>query len=247
MTDQLPELEPFDDTPPAPTSLTPEAAAPEAAPQPSTGGMPAPGVGGGVLPAPAYNPGTDKEYSRFLLAGMLMLIGCLMPWGMSGDTPVPGYYSIAGGISLLVAVGMVWTWWGAIATGRFGGGNLKWVFLSVIPLLIQVLVLMSVFKYPEISQYVTDNNLKEGFGFFGDLLKLNPEKIDANTHARQLLALIGPGRFVVLFGAVLAELFFLMAVFGGAKHAKKQKAARAEAKGGGKTAAKAGAKGGRRR
>ena len=62
------------------------------------------------LPAPAYNPRADKYYFRFLFAGLLMLIGCLMPFGPEWD--MSGYKTVSGAVFLIIALGVCWTAWG---------------------------------------------------------------------------------------------------------------------------------------
>ncbi len=152
--EELPELVPLDEDQASP-SLDPASAgadpATAASVSPST---PLPGAPGAtavspvgaprgavpVLPAPAFNPGVDKEYYRFLFAGVIMLLGCMMPFGPEWE--MAGYKTLGGAFCTLVSLGMVWTWWGAIGSARFGGQNLKWVGLALVVFILQLMNLL---------------------------------------------------------------------------------------------------------
>ncbi len=249
MTEELQELEPLEELPGQDAQ---EDNMPPPGMPPGPGGMPAmmaaapPTFG---LPAPAYNPNIDKEYPRFLWAGVIILIGAIMPWGPGPDLAA-GYYTLGGFFTLLVGLGIVRSWWGAISVGRFKGTNLGWVALSTLPLIFQVLAMISAFETPEMISWVESqrahwNTLQvEGptdWGkFFGLLFDMAPA---SQSVAREFLWQYGIGRMIVLIGCLLAELFLLMGLFGGAKTAKAQKA-ELQAKSAAKNAGKGG---GRRR
>ncbi|MBK8977435.1 MAG: hypothetical protein IPM29_16105 [Planctomycetes bacterium] len=237
MTEELPELELI--TAASVASAAEEPAEPSGAP---AGAPTAPGAAhamsaGMGLPCPAYNAHADKEYYRFLLAGLVMLIGSLMPWGVTGSELVPGYWTIGGAFALLISIGMVWTWWGAISTGRFTGRNLKWVFLSLLPFLLQLHTLIGSFLDPAMQQFLALKGYESGWKPLA-MAFIKIQDVEKQAMVRDIVTMIGPGRLVFVFGALLAELFFVMAVFGGAKHAKAQKVARQAAKPAGRSGAR---------
>lgn len=210
MTDSLPELEPMDDARAATTT--------QAGPTPPSPPSYPPG-----LAAPAYNLGADKEYFRFLFAGVVITVGAFMPYGPDWD--MAGYKTLSGALALLVGVGMIWSWWGAISLNRFRGANLKWVAFALAPLVLTLFGLMSAFDSPAVKDFVTQGKSMPGswgefFSAFFDL-KSPESQLKADNFVRAL----GAGKFVVLLGALYAEFAFLLAVFGGAKTASKQAAA----------------------
>ncbi len=148
MTDELQELEPIEDKPESQA-----ASGPSPAPRP----MASPG-----LPAPAYNPTADKEYDRFLLAGVVMFIGCMMPYGAEVD--LVGYKTLSGAFYTVIAVGMIWSWWGAIGSARFSGKNLKWVFLAVIPLVLLGMHMAKAFDNPYFQTWADGKSVPDGWG-----------------------------------------------------------------------------------
>lgn len=259
MTDEnlgdLPELEPIDDktpptsdsaTPPTPGSepSTPPPADPTAAMPPEAAGAPRQPVAG--LPAPAFNPGVDKEYYRFLFAGLVMLIGCLMPFGPEWE--MAGYKTLGGAFAMLVAIGMVWTWWCAIATARFSGKNLKWVGFTLLVFVFQLMNVLRAWDAPAVVDWVQNARIPMPLGwgeFFEAFFDFN--NVEAQLKADNFVRAYGSGKIVVLVGALMAELFMVLAIFGGAKAAKLQKAAKREASAA-RQAAKGDAKGkGKRR
>lgn len=213
MTEELQELEPV------------QAMPDEAQEQTTTpsGGKRAP-----ILGAPAFNPNADKEYYRFLFAGVLMLLGCLMPWGP--EWSMAGYKTLSGAFFTLIAIGMIWSWWGAIATNRFSGSNLKWVGLSVVPLIVTIFNLIGAFEAPAVvDMREAGAAMPEGWGeFFSSLsgsIPIMGGEEEAGEKVSNFLRAFGGGQIVLFFGALYAELAFLLAVMGGAKHAKAQKSA----------------------
>lgn len=239
MTEELQELEPLDDQPTAPR--TPAAAVAEG----PDGGAVAVVAGVPILGAPAYNPAAGKEYFRFLFAGVLMFIGCMMPWGATPYESV-GYETFGGAITLFIASGLIWSWWGSIAVNRFKGAALLWVVASLIPLLAQVNEVLNRPGEITVNRVITQQEFDDGdfsllapgpvdgtvfvraekgdYGigdFFGDYTSFTDT--GAQTQAIDFLYQFGPGRLIVLLAALWAEFAMAMAIFGGAKHNKAQK------------------------
>ncbi|MGE0144637.1 MAG: hypothetical protein AB7I19_16665 [Planctomycetota bacterium] len=211
MTDELPELEPLE-----PISASQDAAGMAMA---NTGPVAHPG-----LSAPAYNLGADKEYYRFLFAGVVITVGSLMPYGPEWD--MAGYKTLSGSLALIVGIGMIWTWWGAISTNRFRGSNLKWVAFALLPLIINLFGFMSAFQQPAVVAMREQGvDLPADWSeFFSAFFQFKDQAKQAP--ADNLVRALGAGKFVVFLGAVWAEIAFFLAVFGGAKTARAQKAAR---------------------
>jgi hypothetical protein len=210
MTEELQELESIEEPPPPP-------------PEEPTAEAPRPGAPS--LPAPAYNPAADKEYYRFLFAGLVMFIGCLMPFGP--DWSMAGYKTLSGAVFTLIAIGMIWSWWGAIATGRFTGKNLKWVGLCIIPLIVELMNLIGAFDAPAVRAAIDAGDpISKSWGEFFE--SFFARELEAQNFVRNF----GAGKIVVFIGALLAEASMLLAVFGGAKAAKAQKTQRAANKAG---------------
>lgn len=223
MTEELQELEPADEPATTADGIAPNGDVPVVA-RPS----------GGILGAPAFNPAADKEYYRFLFAGVVMLLGCLMPWGPEWE--MAGYKTLSGAFFTLIAVGMIWSWWGAIATARFSGSNLKWVGLSMIPLIVSLFNIIGAFESPAVVDMASRGKIMpEGWGeFFGSIQKTIPimgasDADEAALKMSNFLRAFGGGQIVLFFGALYAEFAMVLAIMGGAKAAKEQKAARAQA------------------
>jgi hypothetical protein len=202
--------------------LQPMAAAPADAGEPMRAAMPA-----GCI-APAFNPAADKEYYRFFFCGMIMLLGCLMPFGPEAGSA--GYKSLGGAVYTLIALGMLWSWWGAIATNRFSGQNLKWVLLAVVPLLRELLGLMNAFEAPAVADFIAADQGPIA-KTWGELFAAMPQALlasdaDASRTVSNFFHNYGAGRIVVFFGALLAEVVFVLAIFSGAKEVQAQKKAK---------------------
>lgn len=221
-TADMPELEPMEEA-----AAAPEAAATAPAQRPK--GLP------GLAP-PAFNPTADKEYYRFFFAGVVMFLGCMMPFGPEWD--MNGYKTLSGAFFTLISLGMIWSWWSAIHTARFSGSNLKWVGLALLPFLIQVLNLIGAFDEPAVRDWIADesrnmpSNWDELMSALGSIN--TPE---GSERFGNFVRAFGAGKIVLLFGSLLAEIFMIMAVMGGAKTAKAQKAAKMaerSSRGGGK-------------
>jgi hypothetical protein len=186
------------------------------------------------LPAPAFNPYCrDQTFYRFLFAGVLMLVGCLMPFGV--DYQQVGYKTMSGACYLVIAVAMVWTWWGAIHNNRSTSASLKWLLASAIPL---VAGIMGLIGYdPEASLAVAkshgflpqDAQVSTWKTLFGDLFAAGRPSAEAPLAAMKVenfWRLFGVGKVFVLLGALFAELGFFGGVLGGAKKNKQDQRAR---------------------
>ena len=226
----LQELEPLD---PA-AGVAPEAI--EAAVAAQMQNMSAQGPSAG-LPSPAYNPRcTDKSSYKFLMCGVLMLLGCTMPF--SADLALAGYKTVSGAFFTFIAIGMVWTWWSAIHHARATSAGLKWIGLCMFPLLAQAMNLINFDAAAASAEALAQGwakglpALEEGYGLgklFSDMGAGLGKGVDAPPAAARcemFFRSFGTGRFFVLLGALLTEVYFILGVVGGAKKNKEQKAAR---------------------
>jgi hypothetical protein len=190
------------------------------------------------LPSPAFNPRcTDKSSYKFLMCGVLMLLGCTMPF--SADLNLAGYKTISGAFFTFLAIGMVWTWWSAIHHNRATSASMKWIGLCMFPLLAQVMNLINfdaakastdaiangfVHGLPALTDGYTLSNLFSDMGTgLGKDIDTAPQ---AAARCEMFFRSFGTGRFFVLLGALLTEVYFILGVVGGAKKIKEQKAAR---------------------
>ena len=189
------------------------------------------------LPPPAFNQRcVDKMSYRFLMCGVLMVLGCLMPF--SADINYVGYKTMSGAVFLFIGLGMVWTWWAAIHNNRSTGASLKWLLLCFIPLLAQTMNLIG-YDAPAAIESARqwgslhgNAMLEPGYGWnslFGDMglaLSKKVESADAAMRVELFFRAFGTGRFFVFLGALLAEFFVIAGIAGGAKKNKEQKQAR---------------------
>ncbi len=222
----LQDLEPLDAA---------EAMAQEAQPSQADGPVvAAPSAG---LPPPAFNPRcTDKTSYRFLMCGVLMMLGGLMPF--SADVHYVGYKTMSGAFFFFIGLGMTWTWWAAIHNNRSTGASLKWLLLCMFPLIAN---LMSLIAYDPVEAIDAARNwgslpgtasLPEGYAWgslFSDMGLAVSKKLEAAEGAQRVELFFrgfGTGRIFVLIGALLAEVFFITGIAGGAKQNKMQKQAR---------------------
>ena len=161
------------------------------------------------LPAPAFNPDAPRACYRFLLAGVLVLVGCLMPFG---PQPVPGYYSTMGGIMLIVALGVVWSMWGAIQSGHL---RLLWILLMFIPLVWSVMHVVFAFHEPAVVAGMADARL--AIRSWGDFVSTLVDRGDPSGHQKcsEFLRILGPGKLLILLGSALAEVQLLLALVTG--------------------------------
>lgn len=178
----------------------------------------------GGMPAPAYNPSADKEYYRFLFAGLLIVLGCLMPFGPS---PVAGYMSIRGAVFLVIGLGIIWSSWASIHHRRMVKGMLRWVFLAAIPFAVGIVDLLVAFNEgTAVARWIAsqpEGQRMTGWGdFFGGLGQI----LYPGDQVGEFIRNFGPGRLMTFLGGTLAEVFMIMAIMGGAKKIKEQKAER---------------------
>jgi len=202
------------------------------------------------LPSPAFNPRcTDKSSYKFLMCGVLMLLGCTMPF--SADLNLAGYKTISGAFFTFIAIGMVWTWWSAIHHNRATSSSLKWIGLCMFPLLTQTMNLINfdaaaasvqalsmkwVEGLPALNNIVhldASGNQTGGYGLgtlFSDMITGLGKDVDtapaAAKRCEMFFRSFGTGRFFVFLGALLTEIYFILGIIGGAKKNKEQKAAR---------------------
>lgn len=222
----LQDLEPLDAGMPATENSAAMAGMAEVAQGPSTG-----------LPTPAFNPRcTDKTSYRFLMCGVLMVIGCLMPF--SADPEYAGYKTMSGAFFLFIGLGMVWTWWGAIHNNRSTGASLKWLLLCFVPLVAQTLNLMGYDASAAIEMARQSGSLpgsamlEQGYTWshlFSDMglaLAKQAESNDAANRVELFFRCFGTGRLYVFLAALLTEVVFIAGIAGGAKQNKIQKQAR---------------------
>lgn len=193
--------------------------------QPAPAAMARPAVG--VLPAPAYNPSADKEYYRFLFAGVIMFVGCLMPFGPQLE--MAGYKTLRGAMFMVIALGIIWSSWASISNRRMVKGLLRWIFLAILPFALGIVDILLAFREGTAVAAWIDaagpgNAITDWAGFFDQLGNV----LAPGDQCGEFVKHYGPGRLVVFVGALLSELFLIMAVFGGVKAGSKQKAQHAE-------------------
>jgi hypothetical protein len=189
------------------------------------------------LPSPAFNPRcTDKSSYKFLMCGVLMLLGCTMPF--SADLNLAGYKTISGAFFTFIAIGMVWTWWSAIHHNRATSSSLKWIGLCMFPLLTQTMNLINFDAFKASTDAISLKwvgflpQLSEGYGIsnlFADMgtgLGKDGAALQAAERCEMFFRSFGTGRFFVFLGALLTEIYFILGIVGGAKKNKEQKAAR---------------------
>jgi len=178
------------------------------------------------LPAPGYNPYCrDKSFYRFLWSGVILFAGCMMP--ISADLSRAGYQTMSGGFYTLVAVAMVWSWWASIANNRPVG--LKWLMFAAAPLIGSLMNLVSFDPAAAHKVAVEAGWIKDGTWFtysaswkaaFSDIGAAIMKNAEAGVRVEGFWRLLGVGNFFVFFGALIAELGFVMGIVGGAKHNK---------------------------
>ncbi|MBL9079355.1 MAG: hypothetical protein JNL08_17775 [Planctomycetes bacterium] len=186
------------------------------------------------LAAPAFNPFCrDKTFYRFLFAGVLMVLGCLMPFG--ADYQMVGYKTMSGAVYLVIGVAMVWTWWGAIHNNRSTSASLKWLLLCA---LVMVAGIMGLVWYnPEVALAAAqqrgllpaDAQVSTWASLFPDLFaagRPGEAAVVAGSRVENFWRLHGVGKFFVLIGSVIAEIGFFGGVLGGAKKNKQEKQSR---------------------
>ncbi len=176
------------------------------------------------LAAPAFNMHCrDKTFYRFLFAGVVMFVGCMMPF--SAEAGRSGYHTLAGGFYLLIAIAMIWSWWASIANNRPTG--LKWLLFSMFPMVGGGWTML-VFD-PGAAQQVA-----VGYGWisadmpfsatwsdlFSDIGSTLAKNKDAPARVEGFWRLLGTGNVFIFLGALIAEAGFIMGIVGGAKQNK---------------------------
>lgn len=176
------------------------------------------------LPAPAHNLYCgDKTFYRFLWAGVIMLVGCMMPF--TGEVARAGYQTMSGAVYTLIAIAMIWSWWASIANNRPTG--LKWLMFCVFPLIGAGWALLAfdpVVAHEAARSYgwlAADIPYSATWGeLFADIGSSLAKNKDAPMRVEGFWRLLGPGNVFVFFGALIAEAGFVMGVVGGAKQNK---------------------------
>lgn len=186
-----------------------------------------------VLPAPAFNPYCrDKAFYRFVFAGVVILVGCVMPF--SADTTRAGYQTMSGGLYTLLGIAMVWTWWAAIANNRSTTASLKWLLLCAIPLVGGIWNMIAFDAEAALqvakarnwlpAESTTSLGWKDLLGdMFGGAWKRNLETLQ---RAETFWRLFGPGNFLLMLGGLIAELGFIGGIVGGMKQNKQETVAK---------------------
>jgi hypothetical protein len=181
----------------------------------------------GGLAAPAYSMFCrDKTFYRFLFAGVLLLVGSMLPY--NADSSRALYQTMSGAFYVLLGIAMVWTWWGAISNNRSTNASIKWLLFCMAPLIASLWNLASFDVETALqaakargwvhAEYVCSGGWKELFGdMFGGLFKRNVERLEL---AENFWRLLGPAHFFVALGALMAEVSFFGGVIGGAKQNK---------------------------
>ncbi len=202
---ELEALEPIETTAPIPPG------APDAVPVVRAG-----------LPAPFYNRAASKAYYRMLFGGVLMFLGCIMPFGP--DLGLLGYRTFGGGIMFVIALGLVWSAWVAISFGR--PPSLKWFVLPFFALVWSVIHIIGAFSEPAVRAATTEGvKMVEGWGDLFSTL-VNRDDPDRYVKIGNFFRYFGPGKLFVFFGSLIAFGTFLQGLFGGAA-VNRQKAAAA--------------------
>ncbi len=201
MTDDIPELEPLDEPIAAPVTQIDYKGAIY---QRMLAGA----------PAPFFNPGASKDYYRFFFAGVLITIGCLMPF--DSDWSHVGYKFFSGGCWLVIGLGLIWSMWGAIHTGTV---RMRWVLFAFFPFL-WGLAHMIWATFPA-----------EGVTNWGEVFSIIGATDDPQRFHKIGMALqhVGPGKIFVFFGGLMAVYGFFAGIFGGVQKIKQQKAERTAA------------------
>lgn len=228
-TPELPELEPLE-----------EAAASQPAPAAMPAGASMP-VSLSGLPAPAFGMRAQKQYYRFFFAGLVMFLGCMMPFGPEWE--MAGYQTMGGSVFTIIALGIMWTAWVAISHGKFDLSSMRWLILAFVPLTVMVWHVIYIFDEPAVKAYqalskaaydadvaanptmkILDVTIRDWGGFFENLRYFR--NADSGNAVDNFLRAYGTGKIVLLFGSLYACMQFILGIGSGIKAGKQQKAAR---------------------
>ncbi|MCA8976012.1 MAG: hypothetical protein KDC98_14915 [Planctomycetes bacterium] len=187
------------------------------------------------LPAPAVNPFCrDKTYYRFLWAGIMIFVGCLMPF--DANYGAAGYQTLSGAIYLLIGLGMIRTWWGTINSNRSSGSSILWLLACVGPLVAVIMNMMAfvpatALEVAHARGYIQGECLHSASwgAMFGDMGSALAKDNEAAARVGNFWRLFGPGQVLVFLGALLAELGFFGGVLGGHKKNKQLQQQKQEA------------------
>ena len=176
------------------------------------------------LGAPAFNVYcTDKSMYRFLFAGVMILVGCLMPF--SADITYSGFQTVSGGFYTLIGIALIWSWWGSIANNRATG--VKWVLAAAIPVIAMIWYTVAFDPAAAHATALAHEWLKAEItyseslgGMFGDMFKALGKDAEAAARCSGFWRLYGPGNLLVLLGGLIAELGLFSGVAGGMKQNK---------------------------
>ena len=176
------------------------------------------------LGAPAFNMYcTDKSMYRFLFAGVMILVGCLMP--VSAELARSGFQTVSGGFYTLIGIALIWSWWGSIANNRATG--VKWVLAASIPLIASVWYTVAfdpaaAHETARAHGWLTaDITYSASLGdMFKDMFSALGKDADAAVRCSGFWRLYGPGNLLILLGGLIAELGLFSGVAGGMKQNK---------------------------
>ncbi len=189
---------------------------------------------------------TPKEYFRFFFCGLLIVMGGFMPVGP--DAQLMTLQTMLGGLFFVMGLGVLWTSWRAVYTGRF---QMFWIVMLFIPLLWGLWRFLMPMIGPGLEYY--QKAVEQG-------AKLTGAQMADFHHLKIMAAHGGPMTFKELFGALggmppdwgkirtwfwvngygpafitlgsfLAWFMLLLGFIGGMRH-NKQKAAQRAASGG---------------
>lgn len=185
------------------------------------------------LPAPGINPYCrDKSFYRFLWSGVIILVGCLMPVG--ADLHRAGYQTMSGGVYTLIAIALIWSWWGSIHNNRPLG--VKWVMLAFVPLIGSIMNMAAfdpakAFDHAVKSGWLVGGDLAtfasgDWKSLFKDIGAALAKDSEAGLRVEGFWRLLGVGNVFVFLGALIAELGFVGGIIGGAKQNSADKKAK---------------------
>lgn len=173
------------------------------------------------LPTPFYNRAASPAYYRMLFGGVLMFVGCMMPFGPEWE--MAGYKTMTGGLSFILALGLLWASWGAIHTGR--PPSIKWFVLPFFSVIMMLLHVANPWGQPAVV-----DGLSRGVAMvtdWGNFFETLVDRADPDRYSKvgNFFRYAGIGQFFVLVGALVAFLTFVKGLFGGAAVNKQKKLA----------------------